>query len=95
MTEGICMPTIQQASLKSILGEHTYIHIWHSMSNNLIDPSALNKRAAEHAIKSDLTHTSFALQLRDFGPSLSGSCQFAEKFANQPGYSGTQTQSPL
>jgi hypothetical protein len=56
MTDGICMPTIQQASLRSILGVHTYIHIWHSMTSKLIDPSALNKRAAEHAIEPNLTH---------------------------------------
>jgi hypothetical protein len=53
--DGICMPTTRQASLKSILGVHTYIHIWHSMTSKLIDPSALNKRAAEHAIKPNLT----------------------------------------
>jgi hypothetical protein len=56
MTDGIYIPSTRQASLRSILGVHTYIHIWHSMTSKLIDPSALNKRAAEHAIKSDLTH---------------------------------------
>jgi hypothetical protein len=77
MTEGICMPTTRQASLESLSGVPTYIHIRHSMSSKLINPSALNKRAAEHAIKSNLTHPlrlSSATLVRD--SSLFAQCSF-------------------